>query len=339
MKLKALALISMIVTGVALGASPAMAVIQFNTYPISYTQETNRDMPMIDARNVSAGGAFSASQGDHDNGVSASQNDIVEFLIYYHNTGVASEVAHNVMIKAALPGSTRQTHEVSATIDSDETSPITSAAAFYGGNINVNISGSPQTLQFIPGSVQWYPNRSTTPQTPAGADNLVGSGINIGSVQGCFDFSGFVKFRAKVGTVTENTYNLAINKKVLNVSRGDTSFADSTTARPGDRLRFEVRVETSGDASQNNVILRDILPSQLSWVAGSLRLDGSSVGNEPEFFGSGRNFGTLSQGSTRVLTFEAMVAGAGSFSGTAATIVNTANVRSDQVTTRQDETT
>lgn len=319
---------------------PASAAVAFNTFPISFTRQTDRDLPMIDARNVSAGGDFSTSQTDHDNGVQASPGDVIEFQIYYHNSGVAEDVAHNVIIRATLPGGVRQSHEVSATIDSDETTPISSSNAFFGGNITVHISGQAQTLDFVSGSVRHFPNRSAVAQIPSNGDNLVSSGINIGSIQGCFEFSGLVTFRARVGsgitTFTEER-NLSINKRVLNFTRGETTFRDSTSANPGDRLRFEIQFSTTGTAAQTNVIARDVLSSsQLNFVSGSLRIDGVSVANEPEFFGSGRNFGTLSAGTSRTLTFEATVAGAGAFSGST-TVINTANVRSDQVSTRQDD--
>ena len=115
---------------------------------------------MIDARNVSDGGSFSSSQSDHDNGVTADAGEEIEFQIYYHNSGVTEDEATNVVVRAFLPGGTRDIHEVSATIDSDQTSAISSADAFRGGNIDIHINGDAQTLQFISGSVLWFPNRS-----------------------------------------------------------------------------------------------------------------------------------------------------------------------------------
>ncbi len=330
--------LALLAVGSAGFAPEAAAGVAFNTFPISYFPQTNYDFPLLDARNVTAGGSFSTSQGDHDNGVTANRGDELEFQIYYHNSGVQEEQATNVIVRAALPGGTRNSHEVSASIDSDQTVPVMSSDAFRGGNIVINLSGDAQTLEFISGSVRHFPNRGTSGQTVSGGDNLLGSGINLGTIKGCFDFSGFVTFRARVGNqVVNQDRNLSISKRVLNVTRAESTFRDATTASPGERVRFEVRFETTGNASQNNVILRDILPSsRLSFVSGSMRLDGFGVSNESDLFGSGRNFGTLSAGVSRTLTFDADVAGAGTFTGTT-TLTNTANVRSDQVGTRQDE--
>mgnify|MGYP001578363186 CR=1 FL=1 len=331
-------IVSLVLASLVSFVPQAQAAVAFNTFPISYTQLENRDFSMIDARDVSAGGSLSTSQSDHDNGVSANAGDEIEFVIYYHNSGVAEDEATNTIIKATLPGGVRQSHEVSATIDSDQTSPISSADAFRGGNIVIYLSGNAQTLEFIQGSVKHFPNRATAAQIPQNGDSLIGSGLNIGTVKGCFEFSGFVTFRARVGGQVTETRGLSIVKRVLNVSKSETIFRDSTLASPGERLRFEVRFETTGSASQNNVIARDVLPGRLTRIEGSMREGGISVSTsyESDFFGAGRNFGTLPAGISKTITFETNVAETSQFTGTT-NLVNTANVRSDQISTRQDD--
>jgi uncharacterized repeat protein (TIGR01451 family) len=342
-KLKTFLLATPVVVVGLLGLVPvAQAAPAFNAFPISYTPQTNMDLPMIDARNVTQSGSFSTSQADHDSGVSANPGDVIEFEIYYHNAAVAEDAATNVLIKASLPGGTRQSHEASATISSDQTATVSSTDAFRGGNIFININGSAQTLTFMPGSVQWFPQRSSTASSLSNSDNLLGSGVNIGTVQGCFNFSGFLTFQAQVGnqttTTTTQNQNLSISKQVLNVTRGDNNYNQSTTANPGDRVRFRVSFNTSGTGSQTNVIVRDILPPQLSYVSGTLQLDGSAVSNQFDFFGAGLNLGTQFAGNSHTLIFDANVAQGQAFSGSSS-LINTANVRSDQVFTHQDQVT
>lgn len=317
-------------------AGNVQAAVEFNTFPLSYTPSQNHDLPLIDARNFTDGGAFSTSQDDHNNGVQADPGEVVEFQIYYHNGAAASEVAHNVIAQATLPGGTRNTHEVSASIDSDETSPISSSN--HGGNIAININGQAQTLEFISGSVRHFPDRASRTVVPPNGDNLLTGGINLGNIQGCFEFSGFVTFKARVGSGVQADRNLTINKRVLNASRGDSSFQDSVSASPNERVRFEIRFETTGNQSQSGVTVRDALPNRLNFVSGTVRENGSSVSSSYEsdlIFGSGRNLGTFPAGTARAITFEANVDGSGSFSGST-TVVNTASVRSSEVSERQD---
>lgn len=332
--------IAALVSTVAFGfANFAFAAVAFNTFDISYSPSLNHDLPLIDAKNITKFGSYSASQGDHNNGVQADAGDVIEFQIYYHNgaPNLDENIAHNVIVKANLPGATRQTHEVSASIDSDETAPVSSSGR--GGNIAIHISGQPQTLEFVSGSVRHFPNRASQTLAPSNGDNLLGSGVNIGNIRGCFEFSGFVTFRARVGNIQADR-NLTIQKKVFNASRGDSSFQDSVSASPNERVRFEIRLETSGNTSQSNVVIKDILPSRLNFIGGTVREDGSSVSSsyESDLFASfGRNLGTLFAGTVRTIVFEANVAGSGSFSSGNTTLTNTAEVRSDQIGTRLDD--
>lgn len=330
------------IAGLVAFAPNASAVVAFNTFPISYSPQTNHDFPMIDARNITAGDSFSASQAEHDAGVAANAGDEIEFEIYYHNSGVAEEQATNVTIRALLPSGSANTQTVGASISADQSGTVNSSDPFRGGNITVNINGTPQTLQFESGSVQWFPNHSTVSQFLSGADNLVSaSGVNIGTVKGCFDFSGFLTFRARVGSQTVVTQNqdLNISKSVLDVTRGETVFQNSTTANSGDRVRFQIIFSLSGNASQSNVIVRDIMPANLSFVQGTEQISGVFVGSEFDLFGSGRNLGTLSAGTSETVIYDATVAQAGAFSNSSTFLTNTANVRSDQVATRQDDAT
>ncbi|MDZ4243645.1 MAG: hypothetical protein U1C57_00915, partial [Candidatus Doudnabacteria bacterium] len=121
--------------------------------------------------------------------------------------------------------------------------------------------------------------------------------------------------------------DLVINKQVRNLSQNETTFRNSTSVNPGDRLEYRIVIETTGNASQNNVIVRDALPGRLTFDSGDSSL-----------FGAGRNFGTLSAGTSRTVIYQVIVAGASSFSSnTVTTLINTASVRSDEVGTRSDE--
>ncbi len=338
-----LATTSLVLTGVFGFVQITYAAPAFNTFPVTYSGELDHDLPLIDAKNFTDSGSFSTSQADHDNGVQADPGDIVEVSIYYHNGAANTDenVAHNTLIRAfANPalGSSANTYTLGATISADNAAEVSSTAAFHGGDIQVHIQGgTSQSLTLVPGSVRVLRNQGQSPKPVAQSlpDTVFQNGVNIGDVRGCFEFHGFVNFKLQVGSQVVETRDLSITKRVLNVTRGESAFQDSVIANPGERVRFEIRFSTSGNASQNNVIVRDILPTQLLYASGTMRIDGATVSNETELFASGTNLGSLSANTTKVITFEANVAGSGSFSGTT-TLTNTTNVRSDQVITRQD---
>lgn len=182
----------------ALPASAAAAAA-FNTLPISYIPQADHDLPMIDAKNITLGGAFSADQADHDDGVIANPGDIVEFLIYYHNSGGTDDAAYNVIIKAVLQEGNLLDHDVSAHIVSDQTPVVTSDSVSRGGNITIHVGSQPRNLEFIAGSTKHFPRKTAVGQTVSDGGNISTKGVNIGTVRGGFEFSGFVTFRARAG--------------------------------------------------------------------------------------------------------------------------------------------
>lgn len=305
----------------------------FNIFPIGYTGATNQDYPLLDGRNVSDNGQFSLSASDHDNGVSADPGETVELIIYYHNgaADAPENIAQNMRVRATLPSGTATVHTVSAQISADNAGTVTSSQK--GGNMDVHINGNAQRLEYVSGSTRWYPEGSSSGQQMP--DGIVSSGITIGDIRGCWDFAGFVKFRVRVtqDLVEEDGY-LQIDKNVSNIT-SDTSFRDQVDADPSDTVEFEIIVRaTSGDVRE--VVIRDILPSELYYVSGTFRVNGSNRSNASDLFGSGYEYGTLYEGQSATIRFEADVASYSYFGTSARTLTNTANARGRNVSTVQD---
>lgn len=115
--------------------------------------------------------------------------------------------------------------------------------------------------------------------------------------------------------------DLSIDKRVRNISRGESSFRQSTTAAEGELVRFEIEIEAVGNADQTGVVLRDNMPSQLVYVSGD------------QLSGSGVNVGAMTDGQRRTYSFEARITGA-----SGSTITNVAYVQSTQVSQKSDNT-
>jgi len=135
--------------------------------------------------------------------VSADQGEIVSFDIYYHNTG--SQTANTVTLRATLPSGTFASTNISVVITDQ-------AGGQASGSVALNLT-SAQTLTFIPGSVKWYPNQTLTAQAlPSGqsGSEVVGSGLNIGSVAPGWATQGHVVFRALVGSAGQPQVNTPV---------------------------------------------------------------------------------------------------------------------------------
>ncbi len=111
------------------------------------------------------------------------------------------------------------------------------------------------------------------------------------------------------GTTTGDQF--LINALGLQINVGSPIFpvstktVDKTIAKVGDILTYSVSLDNStGTADANNVIFKDPLPAGLSYVAGSLTIDGvANAGN----IATGVNLGTVAAGAKKVASFKVRV--------------------------------
>lgn len=311
-----LAVISVVTTVAASGPT-------FNIFPIAYDGSMNTDYPLLDVRNVTKSEGWSTSQADHDAGVNADPGDEVEFLVYYHN-GVPddpSNTATNVLLKAILPATSATTFTVGAQLSATNAQTVTSAQK--GNDVTVRINGTTaQTLTLIPGTTIWLPDRGTTQQTMP--DTITTSGVSLGDIRGCWNFAGFVKFKVRVSTVQPQGA-LSIVKQVRNVTQGQASFVNQTNANPDDVVEFKLTGTNTGQATIQSVYFTDTLPTQLSYVQGSLQTSQQSLSGD--LFSGGLNMGTMAPGSTASVTFRAKVASAAQFPNGTTNIDNIGKIR------------
>ncbi len=120
--------------------------------------------------------------------------------------------------------------------------------------------------------------------------------------------------------------NLSINKLVRNLTDG-TGWQDLVSADPLDRLEFSIQVTSTGSGIASNVIVTDVLPSQISYQ-GNLRVDGGYSGGD---ITSGINLGSFSAGQSKTITFEARISSEGDFSYGTTTLINYGRVSADNV--------
>src|SRR3989344_5082886 len=309
-KLNTLTVVVLVVAASITGTLFASATgPQFNIFPISYTQESNHDFPLLDARNVTNNEDWTNSQSDNDNGVDADPGDEIEFLVYYHNgaADAPENIARNVRVRATVPSNKSNSHTVSASISADNAETV--ASSDKGGNVTIDLSES-QALEYVSGSTRWFPERSTSGQSVP--NGILSGGVDVGDVRGCWNFAGFVKFRVRV---TEDIIEpedgvLEIEKEVRNNS-SSTSFRETVVGEPGDTVEFRITV-TARDGKVEDVIIRDIIPSGLIEDDDSIRVNGGSV-SSASLFGSGYEFGDLFEDDDVVIIFEAEVASASFF--------------------------
>ena len=323
-----LAIVAVVTTVAAVGPT-------FNIFPVAYDGSLNTDYPLIDARNVTKNEGWSTSQSDHNAGVNMDPGDTVEFLVYYHN-GAPDDPANTALstvIRASVPTASATTFTVGASISASNAQTVTSASR--GGDMTLRVSGSSsQNLSLLPGTTVWLPNRASSSQIMP--DTITSTGVNIGDIRGCWQFSGFVKFRVQVSS-NQPTASLSFTKSVLNVTAGNTQYTSSVAANPNDIVEFKLQANNTGQATISNTIFTDSLPSRLTFQAGSIVT--SQIQLAGDLFINGLDLGSLAPGASAWITFRARVADAAQFSVGTTNLDNVATVRGQNPTVNQIQAT
>ncbi len=169
------------------------------------------------------------------------------------------------------------------------------------------------TLKYVPGSAL-YTNRYNGVSHFNLPDSLIsgngnGTGALLGYEQmngllpGCSEFIGWVTFKVKAEVLSAD---FSIAKQAR--AQGETLWRDTVAnVRPGQTVEYQLVYTNTGETEQKNVILKDELPNNMTYVSGSTRVRGA-VGVDGITTAAGLNIGTVAKGASAVVTFEARVA-------------------------------
>jgi len=121
--------------------------------------------------------------------ISANPGDKVAFDVYYHN-GITGSVAKNTKIRLDFPDTPKSQIITTAYLWADNASYVSDT-----GTINLS---SPQKLVFE-STAKWYPNQGTTAiNVPVTQINPCSILVDIGDIQGNWDYQGHVVFEARI---------------------------------------------------------------------------------------------------------------------------------------------
>lgn len=196
--------------------------------------------------------------------ISANVGDRVAFLFYYHN-GVVDSVANHTKVRVDLPMEQGTALTATSYLWSQETAYITDTVVNNqivgrtGATINTPTNAR---IQYVPGSTRWFPNGSqTATQMPDGI--VSNSGLDLGSINGCWEYAGYVTFMADIYGQSE----LVMDKKVAHP--GETTWHDEIIANPGDSVAYKLGIRNDGDITAENVTVKDILPTYMTYETGT----------------------------------------------------------------------
>lgn len=193
------------------------------------------------------------------------QGDEITMHVYIHNGADPSlnasgqGIAKNTNVKVELPQGSIKSGQAKATINADNAQP---KSVWSTVDLKADNGGFFQ-FDFVPGSAKLVGNGINQPVS----DELVGKGVSIGDVKGCFEFAVAVTFKVKV-----NMPHYKINKLVRFDGQTSKDWKNEVTAKPGDTVEWGIEFDNIGKTELKSVKIVDEVPANMTPVPGSVKL-------------------------------------------------------------------
>ena len=184
--------------------------------------------------------------------------------LYVHNNNRLGEkmIAKGVKATFSLPTNVAKSHTIVGYLDADNATPtrywdevtLTSDQDFY--------------LEYVDGSAQ-YNNNVGVFSLP---NDIIISGATLGyttmngEIPGCYQYAGVVTINVKV----HKSVGAELTKMVR--LKGTTEWKESVEAKVGDEVEYQIKYVNLLADQVNNVMIRDILPTNVEYVQNSTYL-------------------------------------------------------------------
>lgn len=267
-----------------------------------------------DERNFVQVKEASASNSTYVDTISLTPGKEYTVFVYYHNNAASNlnasgvGIAHDSYAKVQIPAVVAK--------GSNGTKAVGYVGASNANPLQVwddisfkNPSAGDIALRYVPGSATIYnkgqTNGMTLPDTIATTGVPLGFNALDGTLPGCNEFAGYITFKIKA-----DQPNFTLSKQVR--LAGTTEWKESINATPGATVEYQLRYENTGSTKQNNVVLKDTLPQNVSYIAGSTYLKNVSNPNAKQVnddlvTNTGINIGHYDPNSVAYVKFSAKV--------------------------------
>ncbi len=147
-------------------------------------------------------------------------------------------------------------------------------------------------------------------------DSILSTGVKIGDKdmsgdwRGCLEYAGAVTFKFRVKTPPTNEFTM--DKQVRKHSTTTGGWVETYAAKPGEVVDYIVRYKNTGTMTQENVHVKDTLPTGMTYVAGSTVVANSNYPNGQSVVdgvtAAGINIGAYTPGANAWVRFSAKAA-------------------------------
>lgn len=261
-----------------------------------------------------------------------------EAYIFYHNNASSTlndaahgqkGIAQGANLKVALPSGlvANKQAQVVGTISATNAQP-TQVWDESGLTATSDVA-----LRYVPQSAKIFNKGGANGSVLADSFLTTGAPIGYdslnGVIPGCNEYAGYITFE-----FTADQPNFTLTKQV-SIS-GQNKWASSVKANPGDKVDFLLSYQNTGTTQQNNVVLKDALPTGLGYVSGSTNVANSNnpkgAAEKDGITTTGVNLGSYAPKGNIYAKFTTKVADKDALKCGVNTLTNTASALTDNGT-------
>lgn len=270
----------------------------------------------------------------HADEVKVKDGEIYTVRLYVHNNSPkgTERIAENVKATFSLPTTVAKEHTIVGYLNSTNATPDR-----YWDEIKF-VSDGDFYLEYVDGSAKYTNAKMGTVSLP---NEVITSGATLGyekldgKIPGCYEFDGQVTIQVKVhGSVVSKLSNTVRIK-------GTKGWNESVDAKIGDEVEYQIEYVNIGSAEAKNVMIRDILPDNVQYVAGSTYLYNANYQSgvhikEDTLTTSGINIGNYSPQGNAYVRFTGKVVNKDLACGKKTHLVNWASATVDSKVVKDD---
>ncbi len=251
------------------GGRPSYTLDQINSGAlgdtITFNSISNQNVSIGDEKNfVGAKVAGEAVTTWNADSIEVKDGETYTIRLYVHNNSPkgTDAVAKNVKATFSLPTNVAKSQTIVGYLDSSNATPtrywdevtLTSSEDFY--------------LEYVAGSAVYKNNIGQFSLS----NDIIINGATLGytsmngEIPGCYQYAGVVTINVKV----HKSVAAEVTKKVR--IKGTTEWSESVDAKVGDEVEYQIKYKNLLADQVNNVMIRDVLPTNVEYVENSTYL-------------------------------------------------------------------
>lgn len=188
-------------------------------------------------------------------------------LFVHNNSPKGMEaIAKGVKATFSLPTTVAKSHTVIGYLDSSNAAPTR-----YWDEVKL-VADEDVYLEYVDGSAKYNNNKGTfsLPNEVIISGATLGYDKMNGEIPGCYEYSGVVTIDVKV----HSSVAAKLSKQVR--IKGTKTWSESVEAKVGDEVEYQIEYVNLLASQVNNVMIRDVLPTNVEYVQNSTYLYNSN---------------------------------------------------------------